>query len=154
MTAQKAGDSLPQINIKRIKECLPHRYPFLFVDKVTHFDAEKKTITAQKNLTINEPFFQGHFPKEPIMPGVLIVEALAQAGGVLVYELGQRGLFVLSSLKNVKFRKLVVPGDVLTLDVVAEHISKRGGRMNGVATVDGVLAAEAEILFAFLQEEF
>lgn len=140
-------------DIKRIMECLPHRYPFLLIDRVLEIDKEAKKLKAIKNVTFNELFFQGHFPGEPIMPGVMITEAIAQAGGILVYELGLRGLFVLSSLKGVKFRKLVTPGDVLLFDVEAVHVSKRGGRMKGVATVDGELAAEGEILFALLPDQ-
>ncbi len=135
---------------KRVQECIPHRYPFLFVDKTISLDVEKKQIVCVKNVTINEPFFQGHFPGEPVMPGVIIVEALAQAGGVLVYELGARGLFALSSVRSAKFRRLVRPGDVLHLEVEAAHWSKRGGRLLGKAKVEGELAAEAEILLAFL----
>lgn len=135
-------------DIKRIMECLPHRYPFLLVDRVLELDKEAKTLKAVKNVTFNELFFQGHFPGEPIMPGVLITEAIAQAGGILVYELGLRGLFVLSSLKNVKFRRMVTPGDVLQFDVEAIHVSKRGGRMKGVAKVEDDMAAEEEIQFA------
>ncbi len=150
MTEQKTKAESPVIDYKKVRECLPHRYPFLFIDKAISLDLEKKKIVCVKNVTTNEPFFQGHFPDDPIMPGVLIVEALAQAGGVLVYELGTRGLFVLSSVKGAKFRRLVRPGDVLHLEVEAVHVTKRGGRMLGVAKVEGELAAEAEILFAFL----
>ena len=148
MTRPEESIEKKSLDIHRIQECLPHRYPFLLIDKAIDLDLEKKTIVGVKNVTFNEPFFQGHFPGEPIMPGVLITEALAQAGGVLVYELGIRGLFVLSSIKSVKFRRLVRPGDVLHLQVAALHATSRGGRMHGVAKVEGDVAAEAEILFA------
>ena len=140
------------IDIKHIMELLPHRYPFLLVDRVLEVDLDGKRLKAVKNVTFNESFFQGHFPGEPIMPGVMITEAIAQAGGILVHEIGLRGLFVLSTLKNVKFRKLVTPGDVLSFDIEAVHISKRGGRLKGVAKVGDELAAEAEILFALLPQ--
>lgn len=141
------------LDYKRIIECLPHRYPFLLVDKVVELDLDKASIVGVKNVTINEPFFQGHFPEEPIMPGVLITEAIAQTGGILVYEMGMRGLFVLSTIKNVKFRKTVKPGDVLKITVNAIHVTKRGGKMQGVASVEGKMAAEGEITFALLPQE-
>ena len=138
----------PLLDIKKIMEILPHRYPFLLVDKVLEIDSDTNTIVAVKNVTMNEDFFQGHFPGEPIMPGVLIVEALAQAGAILAYQTGIRGLFVLSSIKKVKFRRMVKPGDVLRLEVSCPRITKRGGRSFGCAKVDGELAAEVEIFYA------
>ncbi len=130
----------------RIMEVLPHRYPMLLVDKVVEIvDGER--ITALKNVTINEPFFQGHFPGHPIMPGVLIVEALAQAGGLLVMagmeDLEGKVVYFMT-MDDVKFRRPVVPGDTLMLEV--EMVQSRGTvvRMRGKAVVDGNVAAEAE----------
>jgi len=139
-----------EIDIETILKCLPHRYPFLLVDKVIEIDLEKDHIIAVKNVTFNEPFFQGHFPGKPIMPGVMILEALAQAGGVLMFEKGYPQLKVLASIRNAKFRKVVKPGDVLTLEVWAIHLSARGGKLKGEAKVDGELATEAEIVFGML----
>ena len=104
-------------------------------------------------MTVNEPFFQGHFPDIPIMPGVLILEALAQTGGILVYQKGYtKKIAVLLNVAHAKFRKPVVPGDVLHLHVKGMHISGNGGRVNGKALVDGRLAAEAELSFALIDK--
>lgn len=135
--------------IQKIMAYLPHRYPFLLVDRVLEI-APRDHIVALKNVTINEPFFQGHFPGNPIMPGVLIVEALAQAGGILAYESlpperrGQEVYFM--GFNNVKFRKPVVPGDQLIFRV--NFLRQRGNafKMAGRAEVSEVLVAEAECL--------
>jgi 3-hydroxyacyl-[acyl-carrier-protein] dehydratase len=141
-----------EISIKRIMEMLPHRFPFLLVDRVVAIDLEKNTIECIKNVTINESFFQGHFPGEPIMPGVLTIEALAQAGGILVYEKGYTELKVLSTVKMAKFRRSVVPGDQLRLCVEALHISSRGAKIKGKAFVGQSLACEAEIVYTLMQK--
>ena len=111
------------IDVTQIQELIPHRYPFLLVDKVLELDVEAKHIVAQKNVSINEPYFQGHFPGRPIMPGVLIIEALAQAGGVMTQlSLGrdaQSKLFYMVKVENARFNKQVVPGDVLLVE--SEH---------------------------------
>ena len=129
-----------------IQQLLPHRYPFLLVDRVLEIVPDKH-ILAYKNITQNEPFFTGHFPGKPIMPGVLIIEALAQAGGVLTQlSLGrdaQSKLFYLVKVDNVRFMKQVVPGDVLELHVKALRGGGRVWRFEGRAMVDGELAAEA-----------
>jgi UDP-3-O-[3-hydroxymyristoyl] N-acetylglucosamine deacetylase/3-hydroxyacyl-[acyl-carrier-protein] dehydratase len=136
------------LDIGRIMEVLPHRYPFLLVDRIVELEAERRVV-GLKNVTINEPFFQGHFPGHPIMPGVLIIEAMAQAGGVLVMDRvpdPASKVVYFMSLDNVKFRRPVVPGDQLRLEV--EMLQNRGRtlRMRGEAYVDGQLAAEADMM--------
>ncbi len=135
-------------DIKSIMEYLPHRYPFLLLDKVIEFEPEKKII-AIKNVTINEPFFLGHFPGNPIMPGVLIMEALAQAGGVLCLasrNVKENVLIYLMGMDKVKFRKPVLPGDQLRLEVEALRIHSRGWKMGAKAFVESVVVAEGIIL--------
>ena len=136
------------LDIGRIMEVLPHRYPFLLVDRIVELEPERRVV-AIKNVTINEPFFVGHFPGHPIMPGVLIDEAMAQAGGVLVMDRvpdPASKVVYFMSLDNVKFRRPVVPGDQLRLEI--ELLQNRGRtlRMRGEAYVDGQLAAEAEMM--------
>ncbi|MEE1223871.1 MAG: 3-hydroxyacyl-ACP dehydratase FabZ [Clostridia bacterium] len=134
-----------------IQKILPHRYPFLLVDKILELD-EGKSIKGIKNVTINEPFFQGHFPGNPIMPGVLICEALAQVGAVMLLSLpenkGKLGVF--TGINNFKFRRQVVPGD--TLELSAELLTYRHGmgKANVKATVEGQVAAMGEISFAVI----
>lgn len=137
------------LNIKEIREILPHRYPFLLVDKIVELEAGKKAVGI-KNVTVNEPFFQGHFPEFPIMPGVLIVEALAQTAGIAVAVLeenkGKLGVF--ASIEAIKFKYQVQPGDVLRLE--AEILMTKLGvtKAKVKATVDGKVAAEGEIKLA------
>ena len=141
-------------NIKEILDILPHRYPFLLVDKITHLDLEENLIIGQKNVTMNEQFFLGHFPGAPIMPGVLILEALAQTGGVLVHQKGYgHKIALLLNISNAKFRKPVTPGDVLILEGKGAHISGKGGKVLARALVDGQLAVEAEISFVLLDRK-
>jgi 3-hydroxyacyl-[acyl-carrier-protein] dehydratase len=141
------------LDIKDIVRILPHRYPFLLVDRILEIDEEKGTIVGKKNLTINESFFQGHFPDVPIMPGVLILEALAQTGGVLVHLKGNVDkIAVLLNVNNAKFRHPVRPGDVLLLKCEGLHFSSKGGRVKAQAFVDDKLAAEAEIGFALVDK--
>ena len=142
------------LGFKEIAAILPHRYPFLLIDRVLHLDLDNNTIVAQKNLTINELFFQGHFPGSPIMPGVLVVEALAQAGGILAYEKGYKDrIAVLLNMNNVKFRKPVYPGDTLYLCVEGCHFSSKAVRVKGEAYInsrDGKPAVQAEITCALV----
>lgn len=140
-----------ELNTLDIMKILPHRYPFLLVDRIVAFEAGKRIIGC-KNVTINEPFFQGHFPGHPIMPGVLILEAMAQVGGVyaiLGNEVGENQVPYFVGIDNAKFRKPVLPGDVLHLEL--ELIKVRRGIYNfsGRATVDGKLVAEAELKATF-----
>jgi 3-hydroxyacyl-[acyl-carrier-protein] dehydratase len=131
-----------------IQEILPHRYPFLLVDRVIEL-VPRESVVAIKQVTINEPFFQGHFPGAPIMPGVLQIEALAQVGAILVLrELEDRNSKIpfFSGIENARFRRPVVPGDTLRLEVTALRIGSRVQKMRGVASVEGQVTAEAEIL--------
>lgn len=136
------------LSIEEIKAIIPHRYPFLLIDRVEELVAGKK-IVAKKNVTINEPFFQGHFPQEPVMPGVLIIEAMAQAGAVALLSLpdyqGKTAYF--GALDKAKFRKKVVPGDTLRLEVEITKIKGSAGIGKGIAYVDGKKACEAELTF-------
>ena len=139
------------MDIQRILSILPHRYPFLLVDRVVEC-VPNSHIRAYKNVTVNEPFFQGHFPGAPIMPGVLILEALAQAGGLLAVS-GLEGnlddkLFLFTGLDGVKFRKQVVPGDRLDLECSNIRMKLKLCKMDARAYVDGKLAAEAQITAA------
>ena len=142
------------LNVKESSKILPHRYPFLLVDRIVYLNLEENVIIGQKNLTVNELFFQGHFPDVPIMPGVLILEALAQTGGILVHQKGyNEKIAVLLSVNNAKFRRPVVPGDVLMLHASGIHISSKGGRVLAKATVNDQLAVEAEIGFALVNKD-
>ena len=142
------------LNVKEIIKILPHRYPFLLVDKITYMNLEENIIVGQKNVTVNENFFVGHFPGVPIMPGVLILEALAQTGGILVHQKGNsEKIAVLLNINNAKFRKPVVPGDVLALHASGMHISPKGGRILAKAMVGEQIAVEAEIGFALVDKE-
>lgn len=142
------------LDTKEIMKILPHRYPFLLVDRIVELDLEKGVIVGQKNLTINEAFFQGHFPGAPIMPGVLILEALAQTGGVLLHlRSNPDKIAVLLNINNAKFRHPVRPGDVLFLRAEGLHFSSKGGRIAVRAMVCDKIAAEAEIAFAFMEKE-
>jgi len=139
------------LDVVRIQQLLPHRYPFLLVDRVTEFEANKR-ILGIKNVTINEPFFQGHFPGHPVMPGVLVIEALAQAGGLLTQLSHQSAatdkLFYLVKIDNAKFSRMVVPGDRLELHVELKRTIRNMAMYQGVARVDGEQVACAEILCA------
>lgn len=152
--SQETKREKKQFEFLEVMQRLPHRYPFLLVDKIVDIDLENNVIVGQKNVSGNEAFFQGHFPTLPIMPGVLILEALAQTGGVLVYEKGyQDKLPVLLSVKSAKFRQAVKPGDVLKLHVTFIHLSGKGGRVEAKAMVDAKVAVEAEIGYAFVDKE-
>ena len=139
------------IEAKTLQTLLPHRYPFLLLDRVTAFEANQ-TLTAIKNVTMNEPFFQGHFPDFPVMPGVLITEALAQACGTLAIlsegGCNDKEIYFFAGIDNARFKRQVIPGDQLVFEVELLQ-SKRGiGKFKAVAKVDGQVAAEAEIMCA------
>ncbi len=137
-----------------IRELIPHRYPFLLVDRIEELEPGERAVGI-KNVTQNEPFFQGHFPDYPVMPGVLIVEAMAQVGavGVMVNEEYRNKLALFAGIDGVRFRRQVVPGDVLRMEVHIERLKGRIGRGRGLATVDGEKACEAELMFAFANKE-
>ncbi|MRH43944.1 3-hydroxyacyl-ACP dehydratase FabZ [Aquibacillus halophilus] len=135
-------------DIQKIKETIPHRYPFLLVDEIT--ELEDKRVVGKKNVTINEPFFQGHFPDYPVMPGVLIVEALAQVGAVAILnkEENKGKIGFLAGIDKCRFKRQVKPGDQLRLEVEIIRLKGPIGKGKAIATVDGELACEAEIMFA------
>jgi beta-hydroxyacyl-ACP dehydratase FabZ len=143
------------LDINEILQVLPHRYPFLLVDRILEYEKEKR-IVGIKNVTINEPFFQGHFPGRPIMPGVLIIEAMTQMGGVLLlrdHDLKEKGLVYLVGIDNAKFRRTVLPGDQLKIVVDVLRYKHTICKMRGEAFVDGNLVAEAEILTTLVLQE-
>ncbi|HUI55831.1 MAG TPA: 3-hydroxyacyl-ACP dehydratase FabZ [Bryobacteraceae bacterium] len=135
------------LDINEIRDILPHRYPFLLVDRIIELEPER--VVGIKNVTSNEPFFQGHFPDFPVMPGVLIIEAMAQAAGVLVLktiEDRHNKLVLLVAVENARFRKPVVPGDTLRMEMKVIKRKASVAKMAGVATVDGHVVAEAEVM--------
>ena len=141
------------VDVTRIQELLPHRYPFLLVDRVLELEPNQRVL-AVKNVTINEPFFQGHFPGHPVMPGVLVLEALAQAGGLLTQlsatkvEAGDEKLFYLVKIDNARFSRMVVPGDQLMLEVKLKRVIRNMAMYECSASVDGKQVASADILCA------
>jgi 3-hydroxyacyl-[acyl-carrier-protein] dehydratase len=140
------------IDVRQIAAILPHRYPFLLVDRITEFEPGKR-VRALKNVTFNEPFFMGHFPGHPVMPGVLVIEAMAQASGILTqlsngFDAKANQLYYLVRVDNARFSRTVVPGDQLIMDVVQKRMIRRMGKYECRASVDGVEVASAEILCA------
>jgi len=143
-----------ELDINQIMERLPHRYPMLLIDRVLDMDAGKR-ITAIKNVSVNEPFFTGHFPSNPVMPGVLIIEAMAQAAALFSFE-GQDDMnpashniaYYLVGVDDARFRRPVVPGDQLRIEVVADRISRVMCKYTATATVDEQLAASAKLMCA------
>jgi 3-hydroxyacyl-[acyl-carrier-protein] dehydratase len=138
---------MPTLDINEIRELLPHRFPFLLVDRIIEMEAER--IVGIKNVTANEPHFMGHFPDFPVMPGVLIIEAMAQCAGVLVLksiEDREKKLVLLVAIENARFRKPVVPGDTLRMEMKILKRKATVAKMSGVATVGGVVVAEAEVM--------
>ncbi len=136
------------MDINRIKQLLPQRYPFLMVDRVIAFEPRKK-IVALKNVTVNEDYFNGHFPQQPVMPGVLIIESLAQAAGlVMLHEEEHRGKIpFFTGIDKARFRRPVIPGDQLRLEVEVLRIKGNVGKVQGKALVEGEVVAEAELMF-------
>lgn len=141
------------IQINEILKLLPHKYPFLLVDRILELEP-KISIKGIKNVTINEPFFQGHFPGQPIMPGVLIVEAMAQVAGVLAYQSGIEGKSMyFMGIENAKFRRPVIPGDQLVFEIKALKQRNTVWKFSGTATVDGKTACEVEFTAMITDKE-
>lgn len=138
---------MPTLDIEEIRKILPHRFPMLLVDRILELEPDR--IVGIKNVTVNEPFFQGHFPDFPVMPGVLIVEAMAQVAGVLVLKgIEDRAskLVLLAGIDSAKFRRPVLPGDQLRIEMTVVKKKASVAKMRGVATVDGNVVAEVEVL--------
>ena len=150
---QGAGAMKEVLDVNEIMKILPHREPFLFVDRVTHLEKGKRAVGI-KNVTINDYFFRGHFPNRPVMPGVLILEAMAQVGGVMMLARDEnRGkLAFFMAIDNAKFRKTVVPGDTLVIEVEAGKMRSKIGTVHGKALVDGKVVAEADLMFALVED--
>jgi 3-hydroxyacyl-[acyl-carrier-protein] dehydratase len=145
---------MPTLDINEIRAILPHRYPFLLVDRIVEMEPER--IVGIKQVTANEPFFQGHFPDFPVMPGVLIVEAMAQTAGVLVLSsIPDRAskLVLLVAVENARFRRPVVPGDTLRMEMKVIKKKASVAKMAGIATVDGLVVAEAEVMCKLADKE-
>ena len=142
------------LSTQEIMRIIPHRYPFLLLDRIVELEPGMRAV-GEKQVTINEPFFQGHFPDYPIMPGVLIIEALAQAGAVAALSVDEhKGKFVIfAGIDKVRFKKPVLPGDTLRLETKLDKMRRNIGRGTGVATVGGTLVCEAEILFAITEPQ-
>jgi 3-hydroxyacyl-[acyl-carrier-protein] dehydratase len=137
--------------ISTIMDILPHRYPMLLIDRITEFEAKKRAV-GYKNFTINEPFFQGHFPGNPVLPGVYMIEAMAQLGGCLVMEPDDfhHVTPLLSGIEKARFRRPVIPGDRLDMEVTLLRVRSRMGWIDGSARVDGKLVCSAELMFSLV----
>ncbi len=151
-TNEIVADTEPKtLDIKEIQQLLPHRYPFALVDRIIEYVPGKKAVGI-KNVTFNEPQFQGHLPGHPIMPGVLMVEAMAQVSGIILTQMPEatkQGLFfAFAGIDKVRFRRLVVPGDQLIITVELLNFRRRLAKMQGQATVDGEIATQGEMLFS------
>ena len=149
---QQLSSENNQLSSEEILGLLPHRFPFVLIDRVIEHVPGKKAV-ALKNVTINEPQFQGHFPERPLMPGVLIVESMAQVGGIIVTQMPElpKGLFVFAGINNVKFRRPVVPGDQLVITCELLSIKRqRFGKVKGEAHVDGKLVCSGELMFSLV----
>jgi beta-hydroxyacyl-ACP dehydratase FabZ len=143
------------MDIQQIHEVLPHRYPFLLVDKILEIEPGRRVV-GLKNVTINEAFFQGHFPGQPIMPGVLIIEAMAQVGGVLLMRTlnasPEKKLLYFTGIDRAKFRRPVLPGDQVRFELELLHLRSRNGKMQARAFVEGKLVAEAELSCVVIEQ--
>ncbi len=144
---------MPTLSVEEIRNILPHRYPFQLVDRILECD-DKERVVGIKNVTSNEPFFQGHFPDHPVMPGVLQLEAMAQTAGVLLSRvLKQEGrIAYFLSIDNARFRRLVTPGDQLRIEVKFEKLRLRMAKVHAIASVEGEVACEADLMFAYREE--
>ncbi len=145
---------MPLLDIREIRDILPHRYPMLLVDSILELEEER--IVGIKNVTVNEPFFVGHFPDFPVMPGVLVVEAMAQVAGVLVLKSvpdRKNKLVLLASIEQAKFRRPVLPGDQLRIEMKVTKRKANIAKMHGQATVAGVVVAEAELMCVLQDRE-
>jgi UDP-3-O-[3-hydroxymyristoyl] N-acetylglucosamine deacetylase/3-hydroxyacyl-[acyl-carrier-protein] dehydratase len=154
LLAVQKGEPRPMVDIQKIMEYLPHRYPMLLIDRIIDFEPGKR-IVGIKNVTINEPFFQGHYPGHPIMPGVLIIEAMAQAGGLMLMdalENPEDHVVYFMSLDNVKWRRPVIPGDQIRFELEMLNFRRHVCRMRGEGYVDGQLAAEAEFMARIVEK--
>lgn len=143
-----------ELSSVEIQEVIPHRFPFLLVDRIVELEEGRRAVGI-KAVTVDEPFFAGHFPGFPVMPGVLIAEALAQVGAVVVLRAQDASgrIPFLAALDNFRFRRQVTPGDLLRLEVTLERLKSRAGRGHGIATVEGELAAEGDIVFVLAAAE-
>ncbi len=139
------------MDVNEILGILPHRYPFMLVDRIVEIDVEAKSIVGYKNLTFNEPFFQGHFPSEPIMPGVMQLEAMAQVAGILLNKVSQKEgeIAYFMSIDKAKFRRKVVPGDTLRMEVKVTRMRSRMAAVEAKAYVGDDLASQAELMFGY-----
>ncbi|MDW7773436.1 MAG: 3-hydroxyacyl-ACP dehydratase FabZ [Desulfobulbaceae bacterium] len=149
---QESAVNESSLNIRQILEILPHRYPFIMVDRILEYEKGKQ-ITGLKNVTANEPYFQGHFPGEPVMPGVLLLEGMAQVGALLAYQsipesIGSK-LVYFAGIDNVRFRKVVRPGDQVIFKLTLLKMKAKLSKMSGRAYVDDQLVAEAELMASF-----
>ena len=142
------------MGVEEIMGILPHRYPFQLVDRIVETD-DKEWVVGIKNVTSNEPFFQGHFPGHPVMPGVLQIEAMAQVGGVLLSQVLKRegSIAYFLAIDNARFRRIVVPGDQLRIEVKILKFRLNMTKVHGTVTVDGELACEADLMFAYRDED-
>ena len=143
---------MPVLDIDEIKKILPHRYPFLLVDRILELEPGKRAVGI-KNVTANEPFFQGHFPQRAVMPGVLIIEAMAQVGGVMILSVEEHKgkLAYLGTLDGVKFRRPIVPGDTLEMETELLRVRSNMGKVRCTARVGGQEVAVAQIMFALVE---
>ncbi len=137
------------MEIDEILKTLPHRFPMLLVDRILEMDLEEKRVVGIKNLTFNEPFFQGHFPGRPVMPGVLQLEAMAQVGGVMINSMldSSGAISYFTGINQAKFKRIVIPGDQLRMEVSVKRMKMGVAVLHGCATVDGQVAVEADMSF-------